>query len=193
MVFIVPCMITNRYLEPKTLILSVSMGVFAIRILAFSTRWGWCIPGFLFNRNPADINQCYCIYHVTIVAFGHGLLQKFGIMVMSCTLDYSIQFQLYLEISLTIYVMYVSEKGEHAGVYIMQVNHINSPLSQKKINFAPTKRKGFGEFLLSFVLFIPFPPFPTFFPPSHIYFPHQSFTLPPTTILFCKIYTPEDV
>ncbi len=39
-------------LEPKTLILSVSIGVLAIRILAFSTRCGWCIPGFLFNKNP---------------------------------------------------------------------------------------------------------------------------------------------
>lgn len=30
--------------EPKTLILSVSMGVLAIKMLAFSTRFGWWTP-----------------------------------------------------------------------------------------------------------------------------------------------------
>ena len=39
-------------LEPNTLILSVSMGVFAIRIRAFSIFWGCRTPGFLFRRKP---------------------------------------------------------------------------------------------------------------------------------------------
>jgi len=38
-----------------TLILSVSIGVLAMSILAFSTRFGWLTPTFLSRRNPASI------------------------------------------------------------------------------------------------------------------------------------------
>ena len=40
--------------DPKTLILSVSMGVFPIRILAFSIFLGCLTPTFLLSKNPSS-------------------------------------------------------------------------------------------------------------------------------------------
>ena len=47
-----------------TLILSVSMPVFAIRILAFSIFFGWFTPIFLSSKNPVlieSIEHCHLI------------------------------------------------------------------------------------------------------------------------------------
>ena len=39
------------------MILSVSMGVLAIKILAFSMRRGWPMPKLLFSTNPSSKNE----------------------------------------------------------------------------------------------------------------------------------------
>uniref|UniRef100_A0A2M4D3C5 Putative secreted protein n=1 Tax=Anopheles darlingi TaxID=43151 RepID=A0A2M4D3C5_ANODA len=43
--------------DPNTLILSVSIGVLAIRMRAFLTVFGWWTPGFLSNRKPSSRND----------------------------------------------------------------------------------------------------------------------------------------
>lgn len=43
--------------DPNTLILSVSMGVLANKMVAFSMRFGWWTPGFLSNRKPSSKNE----------------------------------------------------------------------------------------------------------------------------------------
>uniref|UniRef100_A0A6B0U3W8 Putative secreted protein n=1 Tax=Ixodes ricinus TaxID=34613 RepID=A0A6B0U3W8_IXORI len=45
---------STRTRLPNTFTLSASIGVLAIRMRAFSTRLGWCTPGFLSSRKPSS-------------------------------------------------------------------------------------------------------------------------------------------
>ena len=75
-----------------------------------------------------------------------------------------------------------------SGVYIMQANHNNSPLSPWKINFAPTRRDFSLFCLISY--FVPFPPFIHFVSLDPFIFPVGHFPPPPPTIVICIIYIP---
>ena len=53
--------------DPNTLILSVSMGVFPMRIFAFSIFLGCLTPGFLLSKNPSSRKESSRVPPLTLV------------------------------------------------------------------------------------------------------------------------------
>ena len=52
---------STRTFEPNTFILSVSVAVLAMRMRAFSRRFGWLTPTFFSRRKPFDESVCVCV------------------------------------------------------------------------------------------------------------------------------------
>ena len=57
---------STAILEPKTLILSVSIGVFATRIFAFSIRFGWFTPIFFSKIKPAKMQITMILQYYSV-------------------------------------------------------------------------------------------------------------------------------
>ena len=76
---------STRTFEPNTFILSVSMAVLAMRMRAFSRRFGWLTPTFFSRRKPL-MKVCVCVwrgdgqftYNVYIKNNTYQQMGKFG-------------------------------------------------------------------------------------------------------------------